>query len=56
MKKFLKALGLLMVLVFLFGVGYYFLNNEKLPEGKKGPRSWGAQTDAVAERPNMLSN
>lgn len=43
MKKFLKALGLLMVLVFLFGVGYYFLNNEKLPEGNKGK-----EADALA--------
>ena len=43
MKKFLKALGLLMVMVFLFGVGYYFLNNEKLPEGNKGK-----EADALA--------
>ena len=32
-----------MVLVFLFGVGYYFLNNEKLPEGNKGK-----EADALA--------
>ena len=43
MKKFFKLLGALLVLFILFIVGYYLINNEKLPEGKKGK-----EADALA--------
>ena len=43
MKKFLKIIGAILICIFLFGVFYYFINNEKLPEGKKGK-----EADALA--------
>ena len=43
MKKFFKFLGAFLLLFMLFIVGYYFINNEKLPEGKKGK-----EADALA--------
>lgn len=43
MKKFLKAIGILLLLFIVFLVGYYLMNNEKLPEGKLGK-----EADALA--------
>lgn len=45
MKKFFKILGVLLVLLILFIVGYYLVNNEKLPEGKQGK-----EADALATK------
>ena len=36
MKKFFKILGVLLLFFILFIGVYYFVNNEKLPEGKQG--------------------
>ncbi len=43
MKKFLKVIGALLLLFILFIGVYYFVNNEKLPEGKQGK-----EADALA--------
>ena len=43
MKKFLKIVGILLLILFLFISAFYFINNEKLPEGKKGK-----EADALA--------
>jgi hypothetical protein len=43
LKKFLKITVAIIVLLFGFGVVYYFINNEALPEGKKGK-----EADALA--------
>ncbi|MFK8060488.1 MAG: hypothetical protein AB8B78_10395 [Polaribacter sp.] len=43
MKKFFKLLGAIIVLIIGFGAVYYFVNNEALPEGKKGK-----EADALA--------
>ena len=43
MKKFLKIVGILLLLLLLFISAFYFINNEKLPEGKKGK-----EADALA--------
>ena len=43
MNKFLKYIAFLFATVFVFGVLYYFVNNEKLPEGKTGK-----EADALA--------
>ena len=43
MKKFLKITGAIIVLIIGFLVVYYFINNEALPEGKKGK-----EADALA--------
>ena len=39
MKKFLKFLGVLIVLLILVVGVYYFSNNESLPEGTQGPEA-----------------
>ncbi len=39
MKKILKFLGIIFLLLLLFLVGYYLINNEKLPEGQKGAKA-----------------
>jgi hypothetical protein len=43
MKKFFKFLGILLLLFAVFIGVYYFVNNEKLPEGKQGK-----EADALA--------
>ncbi len=43
MKKFLKVIGVIIFLIIGFGVVFYFINNEVLPEGKKGK-----EADALA--------
>jgi hypothetical protein len=43
MKKFLKILGVIILLIVGFGVVYYFINNEDLPQGTKGK-----EADALA--------
>ena len=43
MKKFFKIIGILALLLIVFGAIYYFVNNEPLPEGKQGK-----EADALA--------
>jgi hypothetical protein len=43
MKKFLKIIGVIIIVIVGFGVVFYFINNETLPEGKKGK-----EADALA--------
>ena len=51
MKKFLKILGsILLLLLIIIGV-YYFINNEPIPEGKKGK-----EADALATKMLMTLN
>ena len=45
MKKFFKILGVLFLLFIVFIGVYYFVNNEKLPEGKQGK-----EADALATK------
>ena len=43
MKKFLKAIGIIIFLIIGFGVVFYLINNEALPKGEKGK-----EADALA--------
>jgi len=43
MKKFFKIIGILLLLILVFITAFYFINNEKLPEGKQGK-----EADALA--------
>ena len=49
MKKFLKITAAIIVLLFGFGVVYYFINNEALPEGEKGKEADALATKCVSE-------
>ena len=52
MKKFFKILGVLFLLFIVFIGVYYFINNEKLPEGKQGK-----EADALATKMlNAMNN
>lgn len=39
MKKILKVLGIFITILIIAGVGFYFFNNESLPEGEKGTKA-----------------
>lgn len=45
MKRILKALGIIVALLLIAAAIFYFINNEKLPEGKQGP-----EADALATK------
>ncbi len=39
MKKILKVLGIFITILIIAGVGFYFFNNESLPEGEQGTKA-----------------
>ncbi len=45
MKKLFKFIGILLLLLIVAGIFFYFINNEPIPEGKKGKSA-----DALAEK------
>jgi len=45
MKKIAKFLGIIILVLILFIAGYYFTNNEAMPQGKTGP-----EAEALAQK------